>query len=235
LAPSACTVEHVAFDSLAMASDSGPAVLAMGDAGVGLLRLWIAARGDQTGVRCATLADVALLAALERNVDEALAIAGELAAAASPDEVPTRVNAVAWARRGLAGLGHSTDHGLHSAWQAAAGCPLGRGLPALSMVRPDLPLQRGYSTLSAAERIVLLTLAGEAGHRSVLVDANAMARRTGLRVPSVRLALSALARLRWLEKRPDLAPRVVSVERLVFLTPSASGWGVASRATLRLH
>lgn len=124
----------------------------------------------------------------------------------------------------LDALSDNDVRSLHLAWDEAASCPAGAGPPAVGVIRPDLSLQRGFRLLPERARLVFLTLAAEAGHRAIRADAQSLALRTGLDVPTTCLAIRHLIEARWLSAAPDLGLRVVIVTHLAFPALSAGGW-----------
>lgn len=121
---------------------------------------------------------------------------------------------------------------LHDAWDDGASCPLGVALPPLSPIRSDLPLRREYRALPPRARLVLLSLAGEVGHRSVLADAGVLSRRSGLPVDGVQESLCVLTEGRWLRREPETAV-VVRPTPALFLPLWAGPWAArTSRSRL---
>jgi hypothetical protein len=115
------------------------------------------------------------------------------------------------------------------AWDEAAGCPLGTGVSAVGVIRPDLPLQPGYRALSSEARVVFLVFAAEACHRVMRADAGVLAARSGLSVSAVHLALNELAAHRWIRIHAEIGPRIASATPEVFLGISAGSWAARTR------
>jgi hypothetical protein len=195
---------------------------ALPPAAADLLRLWITARDAAPVAHRVLLPELALLTALEGSVAEACSALREVAEAEGGIDT---VAAVDLLRGSLATEPHADDaERFLDAWDAAASCPMGRGVFPLAALRPDLPLQRAYRALVPSSRVVFLSLAHEAGHGRVLADAAALGGRTGLSVAEVRLAVGDLVARRWLARHPDLAPRVFSVTPAAFLSVADGRW-----------
>lgn len=195
-----------------------------------LLGMWETARTSWSANEGAAFLDLQLTTAFLGSVVNATRALLDVARVEKDPQVAKRLEASAKRFTELFG----SDLGaLQDAWDESAACPLGIGLPLLSRVRPDLPLQYGYSALRPAERLVFLAFAPEAGHRAVLVDAPTLARRTGLEVHEVHLALHRLFSTSWMTRCAHLSPSVAMATPAAFVTFTDGAWGGHWRSTHR--
>jgi hypothetical protein len=191
-----------------------------------LQELWVRARAQWSVEDRTALLELLLLSACYNSVAQAATALVDVAREEDDPDTATRIQAVASSFFDLFADDVQT---LHSAWDLATVCPFGLAAPPLSSVRPDLPLQRGFRRLTANARLVLLTYAPRAGHTPVLIDATALARRSGLAVSDVHLALHALHAGHWMERRADIAAGVASASPALFLSLSAGPWAERTR------
>lgn len=188
--------------------------------------MWDGARSDYSPANRGALLDILLLAAFFGSI----AGAGKALADVASDEGTLDTAAyIGTLSSRFAHLFGDDAELLHDAWDAASVCPFALGTPPLSSIRPDLPLQRGYRRLPTNARILLLSFAAQSGNSAVLLNASVHARRTGLAVNEVHLALQELFSSHWLERRADISAGVVTASSAIFLALSAGPWSRRSR------
>jgi hypothetical protein len=219
-------VEQVAWDTVdvddvRLTTEDGQR-LPISAPAAGLLSTWLDARQTWPSRLRVLLLEAVLLTALHGSTAEGCATLTDVLTA---EDAPESTSPEWLALRQLLTVGYPSSDALCAAWDAATACPYGYGLPPLSAIRPDLPLQRGFRALTAEEKLVFFAFAPRAAHQVVLSDAKVLARRAGLDVPAVHLALATLVERRWLQRHTDLAPGVLSVARYLLVPFPRGPWG----------